>query len=107
MSAKVLGQLAPSAATYTASLYNVPSGKQAICSTLMVTNRSNTSDTFRIRIAVANASVDAKQYLFYDTSINANSSIPLTVGLTLAAGDYVYAGSNGGNLTFNLFGDEQ
>lgn len=107
MSAKVLGQLAPASATYTGAVYTVPSGKEAICSTLAVSNRASTTDTFRVRIAIADASSDSKQWLAYDVAVAGNTIVPITIGLTLAATDKVYVGSNGGNLTFQLFGDER
>lgn len=107
MAAKILGQTAPAATTYTTALYFVPSGKETVTSTLSVANRAATADTFRIRIAQANAAADNKQYVAYDVAIAANSVITFTLGMTLAAGDYVYAGSNAGNCSFNLFGDER
>ena len=106
MASKVLGQQAPASANYTTALYTVPSGKSAICSTLVVSNRTNTTDTFRVRVAVANAADSTRQYIAYDTQILPNSVLPLTIGMTLAATDVVYAGSAGGNCSFNLFGDE-
>lgn len=107
MAAKILGQTAPAAATYTTALYFVPSAKETITSTLAVANRAATADTFRIRIAQGNAADATRQYIAYDVAIAANSTITFTLGMTLAAGDYVYAGSNGGNCSFNLFGDEK
>lgn len=106
MASKVLGQQSPAAANYTTALYTVPSGKSAIGSTLIITNRSNTTDTVRVRVAVANAADSTRQYLLYDTQVLPNSAFPLTIGMTLAATDVVYAGSAGGNCSFNLFGDE-
>lgn len=106
MASKVLGQQAPAAANYTTALYTVPSGKSAICSTLVVTNRAATSDTFRVRVAVANAADSTRQYVAFDTVVLPNSILPITIGMTLAATDVVYAGSAGGNCSFQMFGDE-
>lgn len=106
MASKVLGQQAPSAGNYTTALYTVPSGKAAICSSLVVTNRSSTTDTFRIRIAVANAADSTRQYVAYDTQILPNAVVPLTLGMTVSATDVVYAGSAAGNCSFQMFGDE-
>lgn len=107
MAAKVLGQLAPASGVYTGVLYPVPVGKEAIVSTLAVTNRASTSDTYRVRIAVSNAAQDNKQWLAYDVVALGNTIVPITLGLTLAAGDTVYVGSSAGNLTFQLFGEER
>lgn len=106
MAAKVLGQTAPSATNYSTALYAVPSGKESVASTLVVANRGS-ADTFRIRVAIADATEASKQYIAYDVAIAANSTIPFTIGMTLAATDKVYAGSNGGNCSFTLFGDER
>ena len=107
MAVKVLGQLAPASGVYTGALYTVPAGKESIVSTLSVTNRAATTDTYRIRIAVSNATSDLKQWLAYDVAALGNTIIPLTFGTTLAAGDVVYVGSSAGNLTFQLFGEER
>lgn len=106
MAYKVLGQLAPAAAVYTGALYTVPSAKSALVSTITVTNRGTSADTFQIRIAVANAAADNKQYLAYNTQILPGSVVPMSLGMTLSATDVVYAGSLGGNCTFQMFGDE-
>lgn len=103
---KVLGQTAPAATNYTTALYTAPGGSSAIVSTITVANISASSDTFRIRVAVADAAVGNKQYLFYDVPIAANSSLTLTLGLTINSSDVIYAGSTGGNCAFNAFGQE-
>lgn len=102
---KVLGQSAPSATTAT-TLYTVPSATSAIVSTINVCNRSASSDTFRIAVRPAGASLATSHYLAYDAAINANDSISVTIGVSLATTDVitVYAGS--ANLTFAAFGAE-
>jgi glucose-6-phosphate dehydrogenase assembly protein OpcA len=103
---KVLGQTAPAAGNYTTSLYSVQSNTTAVLSTIHVANRANTADTYRIRIAINGASVANAQYIAYDVFIKPNAMASLTIGATLGAGDVVYAGSNGGNCSFNIFGQE-
>ena len=102
---KVLGQSAPSATTAT-SLYTVPSATSAIVSTINVCNRSTYSDTFRIAVRPAGASLATSHYLAYDASISGNDSISVTIGVSLATTDVVtiYAGT--ANLTFAAFGAE-
>lgn len=102
---KVLGQSAPSATTET-TLYTVPSATSAVVSTINVCNRSNATDTFRIAIRPAGASLATSHYIAYNTSILANDSISVTIGVSLAATDVitVYAGT--ANLTFAAFGAE-
>lgn len=102
---KVLGQSAPSATTAT-TLYTVPSATSTVVSTINVCNRNNAADTFRIAVRPAGASLATSHYLAYDTTIPANDSISLTVGVSLATTDVitVYAGT--ANLTFAAFGAE-
>lgn len=102
---KVLGQSAPSATTAT-TLYTVPSAISAVVSTINVCNRASAADTFRIAVRPAGTSLATLHYLAYDTTIPANDSISLTLGISLATTDVitVYAGT--ANLTFAAFGAE-
>ena len=101
---KVLGQVAPTAATAT-TLYTVPAATQAVCSTLAICNR-DIATTYRISVRPAGAAQDVKHYIVYGAVIGANDSILLTLGITLAATDVVtvYAGTSA--LSFSLFGAE-
>lgn len=102
---KVLGQSAPSATTAT-TLYTVPSATSAVVSTINVCNRSSSTDTFRIAVRPAGATLANSHYLAYDTAIPANDSIAITIGVSLATTDIitVYAGT--ANLSFTAFGAE-
>lgn len=101
---KVLGQVAPAAATST-PLYTVPAATQAVCSTLSICNR-DIATTFRVAVRPAGAALDVKHYLAYDAVLAANDSIMLTLGITLAATDVVsvYAGTS--SVSFSLCGAE-
>lgn len=101
---KVLGQVAPAAATAT-TLYTVPASTQAVCSTLSICNR-NLATAYRVSVRPAGAAQDVKHYLVYDAVIAANDTILLTLGITLATTDVVtvYAGTSA--LSFSLFGAE-
>ena len=101
----VLGQSAPSATTAT-TLYTVPSATSAIVSTINVCNRSASSDTFRIAVRPAGASLATSHYLAYDASIVANDSISVTIGVSLATTDVVTVYAGTANLTFAAFGAE-
>ena len=102
---KVLGQVNPTANTAT-TLYTVPSANSAIISTVSICNQAATATTFRLAVQPAGASLVAKHYLNYDTSLPGNDSITVTIGMTLAATDVVsvYAGS--ATVSFNAFGNE-
>ena len=102
---KVLGQIA-AAATTAETLYTAPNLSQVTCSTLVICNRTSGSLTFRVSIRVAGAGANDKQYIFYDTPLGANSTLTLTIGMTLAQTDVVTTYASATGLSFNLFGVE-
>jgi hypothetical protein len=102
---KVLGQSAPAATTAT-DLYTVGAGKAAVVSTIAVTNRSATAATYRIAIRVAGSAISNEEYIAYDSTVAANDSTMLTIGITLAATDVITVYASTANLSFNAFGSE-
>jgi hypothetical protein len=102
---KVLAQSAPSATTNT-DVYTVGSGKSAVISTITVCNRAASAATYRIAIRVAGATIANEDYIAYDSSVPANDTISLTIGITLAATDVVTVYASSANISFNLFGAE-
>lgn len=102
---KVLGQLAPVAATLT-DLYTVPSGGSAVASTLIATNRGTTATKIRVAVRVAGAAISDKAYIIYDLNVPGNNGHVSTIGITLGSTDVVGVYSLNGNVSFNLFGAE-
>lgn len=102
---KVLGQSNPSANT-NSDLYTVPSSTSTVCSTLVICNQAASGATFRIAVRPAGAAIATSQYLAYDTNINANDSVTLTIGITLATTDVVTVRANSTTVSFSLFGSE-
>lgn len=105
MALKVLGQSNPAANTLT-SLYTVPGGKAAVVSTLVVCNTAALDALFRIAVRVAGAGISAPQYVVYEQTLPALSTITLTLGLTLAATDVLSVQANTALVAFSAFGDE-
>lgn len=103
--AKVLAQVAPSAATLT-TLYTVPSTTSTVVSTLVVANTSAVATSFRISIQIAAAGDNIKQYIYYDVPIGGNDSFATTIGITLATTDVVKCYATLATLSFSLFGVE-
>jgi hypothetical protein len=101
---KVLGQYANPTSEQT--LYTAPNLSQVTCSTLVVCNRTSGQLTFRVSVSQAGAATDNKDYLFYDAPLNANSTLTLTIGMTLAQSDVVRIDGSATGLSFNLFGVE-
>jgi glucose-6-phosphate dehydrogenase assembly protein OpcA len=102
---KVLGQSNPAATTAT-TLYTVPANTSTIASSLNICNQAATTATFRIAIRPAGATLASSQYLSYDTTVAANDTISLNVGMTLAATDIVTVYASSATLSFILFGSE-
>ena len=102
---KILGQSNP-ALTSSTDLYTVPASTSAVCSTLNIANLAAINATFRIAILPSGSSLQAKNYLAYDTVIPGNDSISLTIGMTLAQFDKVQVYASTISQSFNLFGTE-
>ena len=102
---KILGQSNP-ALTSSTDLYTVPLSRSAVCSTLNVANLASSNGTFRIAVIPSGSSIQAKNYLSYDTTVPANDSIALTIGITLGQFDKVQVYASSISQSFNLFGTE-
>lgn len=102
---KVLGQVAPAAATLTTG-YTVPGSTETISSTITVCNRSAIATTFRIAIRPAGAGISDEHYMYYDTPLPGNDTFTLTLGITLAATDVVSVYATLATVSFNIFGQE-
>jgi hypothetical protein len=102
---KVLGQSAPSATTAT-TLYTVPSSTQAVVSTIAVCNRAATAGTFRIAIRPNGDSLANTHYIAYDSTVGANDSTFITIGVTLGDTDVITVYASSADQTFSAFGSE-
>jgi len=102
---KILGQSIPTANTFF-DIYAVPSGANAVISTVNVCNITSGNVTFRLAARQGNATLTTRQYLVYDTAVPPQDSIGLSLGISLGAGDVLTAFSFQGNTTFNVFGTE-
>jgi hypothetical protein len=101
---KVLGQSNPAATTLT-TLYTVPASTSAIGSTLSIANLG-TSATYRVAVRPAGATIANQHYLVYDASVNANDTVLLTLGISLATTDVVSVYASNTSVSFSLFGTE-
>ncbi len=102
---KVLGQLAPSAAT-ASTLYTVPAATQTIVSTINVVNTGGASDTVRIAVRPAGATLSIEDYIVYNLSLSTTATFTYTSGVTLGATDVVTVYSQNGTCSFNAFVSE-
>jgi len=102
---KSLGQVAPSATTET-DLYTVPTARTAVCSSIVICNRANTSATFRVSHSVGGGATATKDYLYYDVTLAGNDTFIATIGMTLDTPDKIRVYASSANLSFNLYGQE-
>ena len=102
---KILGQVADASAN-DVELYLVPASTSAIVSTIVVCNREAAANTFRIATKSDNSAVANEDYVAYDTSIAANDTITLTLGVTLETGAEISVGASDANVTFQAYGTE-
>ena len=102
---KVLGQSNPSATTAT-TLYTVPSSTKAVVSTITVCNQAASAATFRIAVRPDAETLASKHYVAYDSTVAANDTTALTLGITLDAADIITVYSSSATLSFNAFGSE-
>ncbi len=99
---EVLGQTTDNA-TGTA-LVTVAASTEVIVSTLIIANRASLSKTFRLYIRPDDETLADKHYIAYDTTINANDTITLTLGITMNASDKLYVYGSDTNISFSAFG---
>lgn len=102
---KVLGQVNPTANALT-TIYTVPAATQTVVSTVTVCNQANVATTFRLAVQPANAAINAKHYLNYDTNLPANDTVALTLGLTLGNTDVISANVPTSTVSVSVFGSE-
>ena len=101
---KVLGQVAPAAATNT-DLYTVPASTQTVVSTLTVANRGPSAGCFASPSApMVRPRQPALRLLGH--RVPAQDAFAATLGLTLDAGDVVTVWAANDQLSFSLFGEE-
>jgi hypothetical protein len=101
---KVLGQNNP-AASGSVDLYTVPSGYQAVASTISVCNLGQTCQ-YRIAVRPSGESISDKNYIIYNNYVNTEDSILLTLGISLGSTDVVSVYSTSNDVSFSLFGVE-
>jgi len=106
---KILGQnryAAGSSTTYETA-YTVPTSTSAVISTIALCNTTPSAYTVRLCVVPSGGTPSANNALMYDTSIPANTIVPLTIGITLATGDSIrLASPMSGWITTHVFGSE-
>lgn len=105
MTYKILGQSNPAATTDT-TVYTVPASKSAVISTISLANIASGTLTYRVAVIPSGGSIGNSRYIAYETPLFGYSTDFLTIGATLATGDFLVVRSSSTNLAVTLFGDE-
>jgi hypothetical protein len=106
MAYKILGQSSPTSSLDT-NVYTVPSGKEAVISTITVCNVGSTLCTYRIAARSGSEAIQNRHYIVYDAEITTSETIALTFGMTLSENDTITVRSSvSSSLAFNIFGNE-
>ncbi len=103
---KVLGQVNPSASTYT-TLYTVPAATQAVVSTITICNTHTTANAnYTIAVRPAGEVLAPKHFLTSNNVVGALDTVMLTVGLTLGNTDVVSVYTPSTTVAFGIYGSE-
>ena len=101
----VVKQSAPG--TTDADLYEVPTANEAVLSTIAVANTTTSAVTYRIFVRIGGAAAaQGSNSLVYDSTVTANNTSFLTVGVALAAGDIVTVRASAADVVFTAFVNE-
>jgi hypothetical protein len=101
-----LGKLQANGAigTYGTIYGPVAAGASVVASTLFVCNKSTSPQTFRIAIAT-DTTPDADEFIYYDETVPAKSTVPLTQGICLdATNKYLMGSASSSDVIFTLCG---
>jgi hypothetical protein len=104
---KILGQAAPASNTLT-TLYTSPASTNTVISTITICN-ANTISAFPVRIAAipSGNTISQNNFIISDMQIPAADTVSLSIGITLAAGDFIQVSANNTNLmSFSAFGSQ-
>jgi hypothetical protein len=86
-----------------ATLYESPSATEAVISSLVITNQSSSAVTVRIGLDTTAGTPGASEWLVYDAAVAGNDTIALTLGVTLAAENFVRVSSSADTCNFTAF----
>lgn len=94
-----------SVSTY-ATLYTVPANTQAVISTIAICNTASAAATYRIGFDDTEGTPGASEWLVYDSSVSANDTTFLSVGIALEATKNIRVSSSADTVTFQAFVSE-
>jgi hypothetical protein len=103
---KVLGQVNPTTTGTLTALYAVPLATQAFCSTLSICNQGASTSSARVAVQPLGAGILPRHYILYDTVIQPQDTLFLTIGIALGQTDQINVSAATSSVSFSLFGSE-
>lgn len=94
-----------STGTY-ATLYNTSASTQAVISSILITNTSSSTVTYRIGIMATAGTPSASDWVVYDSVVAGNDVVCLTLGIALGNSEFIRVSSSANTVTFNAFVSE-
>jgi hypothetical protein len=86
-----------------ATLYSTSASTSAVISTILITNTSASSATYRIGIMGSAGTPAAANWLVYDGAVAGKDTIALTFGITLGNSQFVRVSSSANTITFSSY----
>jgi hypothetical protein len=88
------------------TLYSTPTATEAVVSTIAICNTSSSTQTYRIAIMSTAGTPAAVNWVVYDSVVNGNDTISLTLGICLDASKFVRVSSSANTVTFSAYVSE-
>jgi hypothetical protein len=85
------------------TLYNTSASTSAVISSILITNTSASSATYRIAITDSATTPTASQWLVYDGAVAGKDTIALTLGITLSNSQFIRFSSSANTVTFSAY----
>lgn len=104
---RVLGQANTAGAitTYSTMAGPVPTGRSWIVSTIVICNQTASAQTYRLAVS-STTSPSSSEFIVFGSSIPANDTVTLTLGITMQAGRYIMASGTSSSISVSVFGTE-
>lgn len=101
---KILGQQNPGTTLTKICGNGTPSSGTLVVSTLVICNRSSSAKQFRVASRPNADAIADKHYLAYDSSVPANDTIIMTLGITLGTTEIIEVYGSDTTVSFSAFG---
>ena len=91
------------AVTTYGTLYSTGGATTAVISSILITNTAASSATYRIGIMATAGTPAAAEWLVYGSTVAANDTTCLTLGITLGNTQYIRVSSSANTVTFSAY----